>query len=59
STPHAFREAGSELVYGSPVPGFTLGVQKFAALESSVSFPPTTQWFVMLRRCIEVVERVV
>ena len=51
STPHAVREAGSVFVYGAPVAGLTRGVQKFAANGSSVSLPPTTQWFVMLRRC--------
>ena len=38
-------------VYGWPLSGLTLASQKFAANGSSVSLPPSTQWFVMLRRC--------
>src|SRR5215211_232663 len=43
STPHAFFEPGSVLVYGSPVPGLILGAQKFEADGSSLSRPPSTQ----------------
>src|ERR687896_1679445 len=43
STPHRLRDAGSLLMYGAPVEGFTRGVQKFGASGSSVSLPPTTQ----------------
>src|SRR5918994_6608579 len=56
STPQPFLPAGSLLVapgIGRPVDWFTDGVQKLAANGSSVSLPPTTQWFVMLRRCCE------
>ena len=45
-------------MYGTPVSGLIRGVQKFAAIGSSVSLPPSTQWFVMFFRwlaklCIE------
>jgi len=50
STPHAVREAGSLFVYGTPVDGLTRGVQKLAAFGSSVTLPPTTQWFVRFLR---------
>src|SRR5215218_5996881 len=50
STPHWFRDAASVFVYGAFVEGLTCGVQKLAASGSSVTLPPTTQWFVMLRR---------
>ena len=39
-------------VYGWPFSGLTLASQKFAADGSSLYLPPSTQWLVMLRRCM-------
>src|SRR5688572_9803699 len=49
STPHALRESASVLTGVAPL-FCTFVVQKSAAIGSSSSLPPITQWFVIFRR---------